>query len=43
VRLEARTKNLKALLDRAAADGYTAFAAVSAGADVDALELRPLG
>lgn len=40
VRLEARTKNLKALLDRAAADGYTAFALVSAGrADV---ELKPL-
>jgi histidyl-tRNA synthetase len=43
VRLEARTKNLKALLDRAAADGYTAFAAVSPGTAADALELRPLG
>ncbi|KHK98991.1 histidyl-tRNA synthetase [Microbacterium mangrovi] len=40
VRLETRTKNLKALLERAAADGYTAFALVSAGADD--LELKPL-
>ena len=31
VRLEQRTKNLKALLERAASDGYTAFATVSAG------------
>ncbi len=30
VRLEQRTKNLKALLERAAADGYTAFATVGA-------------
>ncbi|MFK4761997.1 histidine--tRNA ligase [Microbacterium sp. ZW T5_45] len=40
VRLERRTKNLKALLERSAADGYTSFATVSAGAD--ALELKPL-
>ncbi len=40
VRLERRTKNLKALLERSAADGYTAFATVSTGAD--ALELKPL-
>ncbi|WP_223627674.1 HisS family protein [Microbacterium sp. EST19A] len=39
VRLERRTKNLKALLERSAADGYTAFATVSAGGD---LELKPL-
>jgi histidyl-tRNA synthetase len=40
VRLERRTKNLKALLERSAADGYTAFATVAAG-DPD-LELKPL-
>lgn len=40
VRLERRTKNLKALLERASADGYTAFATVSAGAS--ALEVKPL-
>ncbi|WP_203137951.1 histidine--tRNA ligase [Microbacterium sp. JZ31] len=43
VRLERRTKNLKALLDRATADGYTAFATVAAGADRADLELKPLG
>ncbi|WP_287271683.1 histidine--tRNA ligase [Microbacterium sp.] len=42
VRLEQRTKNLKALLERAAADGYTAFATVSAGALRADLELKPL-
>jgi len=42
VRLEQRTKNLKALLDRAAADGYTAFATVAAGAGIDDLEVKPL-
>nr|WP_220387853.1 ATP phosphoribosyltransferase regulatory subunit [Microbacterium azadirachtae] len=42
VRLERRTKNLKALLERAAADGYTAFAAVRAGDASDALEVKPL-
>ncbi|WP_216644920.1 HisS family protein [Microbacterium sp. SYP-A9085] len=41
VRLETRTKNLKALLERAAADGYTAFALVAAGQD--GIERRPLG
>ncbi|WP_307381234.1 HisS family protein [Microbacterium sp. W4I20] len=40
VRLERRTKNLKALLERSAADGYTSFATVSAGAGE--LELKPL-
>ncbi|GAA1470581.1 histidyl-tRNA synthetase [Microbacterium thalassium] len=43
VRLEQRTKNLKALLDRATADGYAAFATVSAGQSRDALEVKPLG
>ncbi|MGM1017541.1 MAG: histidine--tRNA ligase [Actinomycetota bacterium] len=42
VRLERRTKNLKALLERAAADGYTAFATVRSGADRGALEIKPL-
>ncbi|MFB4348902.1 histidine--tRNA ligase [Microbacterium sp. CR_7] len=41
VRLERRTKNVKALLERSAADGYTAFATVSAGASE--LQLKPLG
>ncbi|WP_433677565.1 histidine--tRNA ligase [Microbacterium gorillae] len=43
VRLEQRTKNLKALLERAAADGYTSFATVSAGVGRDGLEIKPLG
>ncbi|WP_240642423.1 histidine--tRNA ligase [Microbacterium sulfonylureivorans] len=42
VRLEHRTKNLKALLERAAADGYTSFATVSGGTPVGGLELKPL-
>lgn len=42
VRLEQRTKNLKALLERAASDGYTTFATVSAGTTRDALEIKPL-
>jgi histidyl-tRNA synthetase len=42
VRLEQRTKNLKALLERAAADGYASFATVTAGTRADALEIRPL-
>jgi len=42
VRLEQRTKNLKALLERAASDGYTAFATVSAGATREDLELKQL-
>lgn len=42
VRLEQRTKNLKALLERAASDGYTAFATVAAGATREQLELKPL-
>ncbi len=42
VRLERRTKNLKALLERSAADGYTSFATLSAGAQPGTLELKPL-
>ncbi|RKT36456.1 histidyl-tRNA synthetase [Microbacterium sp. AG1240] len=42
VRLEQRPKNLKPLLERAAADGYTAFAFVAAGADPSDLEVKPL-
>lgn len=43
VRLEQRTKNLTALLERAATDGYASWAAVAAGQTRDALEIRPLG
>ena len=42
VRLEQRTKNLKALLERAEADGYTAFALVGAGATRSSIEIKPL-
>ncbi|MCW3491817.1 histidine--tRNA ligase [Microbacterium sp. SSM24] len=42
VRLEHRTKNLKALLERAAADGFTSFATVVAGTPVGSLEVKPL-
>ncbi|MGN8551041.1 UNVERIFIED_CONTAM: ATP phosphoribosyltransferase regulatory subunit [Microbacterium sp. SLM126] len=42
VRLEQRTKNLKALLERAAADGYTSFVTVTPGAAVGSLEVKPL-
>lgn len=42
VRLEQRTKNLRALLERAASDGYTAFATVAQGATRESLELKPL-
>lgn len=43
VRLERRQKNMKALLDRVAAEGFTSFANVAAGVrDADALELRSL-
>ena len=42
VRLEHRTKNLKALLERAASDGYTAFATVAADATPETLEVKPL-
>ncbi|MFF2277240.1 histidine--tRNA ligase [Agromyces sp. NPDC058126] len=44
VRLERRTKNMRALLDRVTADGFDAFANVSASAtDAAALEFRELG
>jgi histidyl-tRNA synthetase len=42
VRIEQRPKNLRALLERAASDGYTSFATVSSGATVDSLEFKPL-
>ena len=42
VRLEQRTKNLKALLERAASDGYTSFATVATGTTPATLELKPL-
>lgn len=42
VRLERRTKNLKGLLARAEADGYTSFATVAFGATPETLELKPL-
>ncbi|THE07316.1 histidine--tRNA ligase [Microbacterium oleivorans] len=43
VRLEQRTKNLKGLLERSAADGYTSFATVSVGVESASIEPRPLG
>ncbi|NLA66399.1 MAG: histidine--tRNA ligase, partial [Leucobacter sp.] len=44
VRLEKRQKNMRALLDRVAGEGFTRFANVSSGVrDAAALELRPLG
>jgi histidyl-tRNA synthetase len=42
VRLEQRPKNLKALLERAASDGYTSFATVATGQTVDTLAFKPL-
>ncbi len=43
VRLERRQKNMKALLDRVALEGFTSFANVAPGVrDSDAIELRPL-
>jgi histidyl-tRNA synthetase len=42
VRLERRTKNLRALLERAAADGYTAFATVAAGTPRAEIEIKSL-
>lgn len=44
VRLEKRVKNLKGLLDRVTAAGFTQFALVSADArGIDDLEIKPLG
>ncbi|MFG6445166.1 histidine--tRNA ligase [Microbacterium sp. P07] len=42
VRLEQRPKNLKPLLERAAADGYTGFAFVRTGDVAASLEVKPL-
>ena len=42
VRLEQRSKNLKALLERSRADGYTSFATVSADTTAESLEIKPL-
>jgi len=42
VRLEQRPKNLKALLERATADGYASFATVNADTTADTLEPKPL-
>ncbi|MFF0909891.1 histidine--tRNA ligase [Microbacterium enclense] len=42
VRLEQRPKNLKALLERSAADGYTSFATVRTDTDAASLEFKPL-
>ncbi|MGK9146492.1 histidine--tRNA ligase [Plantibacter flavus] len=42
VRLEARVKNLKALLERVGAAGFGSFAFVSAETTLDALEVKPL-
>ncbi|WP_292835440.1 histidine--tRNA ligase [Microbacterium sp.] len=42
VRVEQRTKNLKALLERAAADGYRSFATVSARQTRAGIELKSL-
>jgi histidyl-tRNA synthetase len=42
VRIEQRAKNMKALLERSAADGYTSFASVGADATAGALEFKPL-
>lgn len=42
VRIEQRPKNMKALLERSAADGYTSFAAVGTDTTVKSLELKPL-
>ncbi|MBU4464829.1 MAG: histidine--tRNA ligase [Actinobacteria bacterium] len=42
VRLEVRAKNLKPLLERAAADGYSSFAIVAPGASRASLEVKPI-
>ena len=42
VRVERRVKNFKAMLERSAADGYTAFTTVSAGVEPGTPELKPL-
>ncbi|KTS02041.1 histidine--tRNA ligase [Microbacterium testaceum] len=42
VRVEQRAKNMKALLERSAADGYASFASVGVDTTAESLELRPL-
>ncbi|WP_314455924.1 histidine--tRNA ligase [uncultured Microbacterium sp.] len=42
VRIEQRVKNMKALLERSAADGYTSFASVGTQTTADALEFKSL-
>ena len=42
VRLERRPKNLRAVLERAASDGYTSFAAIAPGATRASIEVKPL-
>ncbi|OZD53376.1 histidine--tRNA ligase [Rhodococcus sp. 06-1477-1B] len=42
VRVEQRPKNMKALLERSAADGYSSFATVNGDTTVETLELKPL-
>ena len=42
VRIEQRAKNMKALLERSAADGYVSFASVGVDTTAESLELRPL-
>ncbi|MFJ4044668.1 histidine--tRNA ligase [Microbacterium sp. NPDC089987] len=42
VRLERRAKNMKALLERSAADGYTGFASVRSGDEPGTAEVKPL-
>lgn len=42
VRLEQRPKNLKALLERAAADGYAGFVTLRAGEDIRSSDPRPI-
>jgi histidyl-tRNA synthetase len=43
VRLERRVKNLTRQLDTLAAAGYTRFASVRGGEEVDDLDVRTLG
>jgi len=42
VRVEQRAKNMKALLERSAADGYASFASVNADTTPETLEVKPL-
>jgi histidyl-tRNA synthetase len=42
VRIEQRVKNMKALLERSAADGYTSFASVGTETTADTLEFKSL-